>query len=62
MAPVDTTNWQLVCKNGIGEVIIQRPRKRMTDVQALVHAAHLVLIADPTGDAFPEVLAKVQSA
>ena len=44
-----------------GFVVVATPSNRMTRRQALIHAAHLILISDPSpeGLEFIEVMAKV---
>lgn len=43
-----------------GGVMIAKPPKDMGRISALVHAAWIVRLIDPTGDAFAEVLRQVR--
>jgi hypothetical protein len=56
---MDVTNEQLVGKQG-DDIIIALPQARMCKPAALRHAAWIVAIADPEGDAFDEVLDAVR--
>jgi hypothetical protein len=58
---VDTTNWQMVGVRG-ETIVVLLPKKMMTPEQALVHAAFLISLADPSGKLFPEILKQVQNA
>lgn len=58
---MDISNTQVVGSQG-DTITVALPWRRMTRTQALVHAAWLVSVADPVGDDFAEVLAKVQSS
>lgn len=58
---MDTANWQGVGTQG-DTVVVAPPKRRMTRQEALAHAAWLVSVADPLGDDFAGVLAKVQSS
>ncbi len=59
---MDVSNSQIVGAAGDGTVTVTWPRARMTRQEALVHAAWLVMVADPLGDEFADVMAQVQSA
>lgn len=53
-------NWQGVGADpGRDTVTVCAPWTRMTREQALVHAAWLVAVADPEGERFPEILARI---
>ena len=57
----DAGNYQMVCLKATGdEVTVIRPRAHMTIKQALVHAAWIVTLADPSGEEFKKALAAVQ--
>lgn len=57
--PIDTTNSQMVGRDGTGTICILLPDIAMTRDQALRHAAWLVAIADDN-DEFPAILAAVR--
>jgi hypothetical protein len=54
-------NAQGVSVDSAGFVVIESPMQRMTLRQALIHASHLILVADPSPDSqeFIDVLARV---
>jgi hypothetical protein len=58
---LDTSNKFLVGSSSHGEIQIHStyPTKSMTKDEALILAAWLVALADPSGTRFPEVLRKV---
>jgi len=58
---LDTSNDQLVSRDGDGTVRIQLPRRRMTGDGALRLAAWLAVVADPAGDEFEAVLNAVRN-
>lgn len=60
MTAPDYGNTQAVGGHG-DRIVIARPQALMSRHEALVQAAWLILVADPVGDDFAEVLAKVQS-
>jgi hypothetical protein len=60
---IDTLNRNMVgLELGAGDVTVLQPRARMTPDEALVHAAWLVAIAEPSASrSFAEVLEAVQN-
>lgn len=56
---IDTTNSQVVGRDGTGTICIVLPSHAMTRAEALRHAAWLVAIADDH-DEFPAILAAVR--
>lgn len=58
---MDTTNKFLVGGNVGGIMILMPPRDRLTQEEALVFAAWIVAMADPTGEKFAEALDAVTS-
>lgn len=57
---IDTTNSQMVGRDGNGRVCIVLPNLAMTRAEALRHAAWLVVIADDN-DEFPGILAAIRN-
>jgi hypothetical protein len=57
---VDTSNRQLVGVRG-DLITVMFPQQTMSKSSALVHAAYLVLLADPGGEEFARVLKAVRS-
>ncbi len=58
--PEGVGNEQLVSVQG-ATIIVMSPKRRMGKREALIHAAFIVSLADPSGKAFPEILKQVQS-
>lgn len=57
----DTTNHGVVSAKGDRVIILNPPHHAMEKDEALVFAAWIVAIADPTGERFRQVLDAVQS-
>lgn len=57
---IDTTNRQMVGVRG-DKIVVTLPRLEMTREEALVHAAWIAALADPTGSDFQATLAAVRS-
>ena len=55
----DLSNIQLVGRNGHDTIVVASPQAVMSVEEALVHAAWILLIADPGGDRFLKILASV---
>lgn len=54
---IDVTNMQLVSTQG-KDIVVMRPKNRMTKAEALTHAAWLVALADED-DSFTDYLEAV---
>lgn len=60
---VSIVNDQLVGTTGYPEphISVMIPKAEMTADEALVHAAWLVILADPMGDRFQAILDRIRS-
>lgn len=61
MAEIDTFNKFAVGMQAGDIALLNPPPRRITRQDALLLAAYLVCMADPSGEEFPKVLEAVQS-
>ena len=57
---VDTSNYQLVSRRG-DEVIILAPRLKMTEDEALLHAAWLLVMSGDDEEKFQKIVRAVKN-
>lgn len=61
MSVEDTFNFHMVCVQGDKIVILNPPRTPIEKDRALVLAAWIVVLADPLGDSFNEILETIKN-